>query len=73
MKYKALSPSIWFSPVSVEALVGWDPANIQVFKKIASRLAESRYNCASESHKHLMNKLSLMLHKKSREMLVLRC
>ena len=28
VKYRALSSNIWVSPVSVEALGGWDPANV---------------------------------------------
>ena len=59
--------------MSVEALGGWDPANVQLFKKIASRMAESGYNSASDSLKHLMNKLSVRLQKMNGEMLALRC
>ena len=31
VRYRALSSSIWLSPVSVEALGDWDPANVQLF------------------------------------------
>ena len=49
MKYRALSPSIGLFSVHVEALGGWDPANIKMFKRIASRRAECGYNSASDS------------------------
>ena len=44
-----------------------------LFKKIASRMAERGYNSASNSLKHLMNKLSVRLQEMNGEMLALRC
>ena len=72
MKYRTLSSGIWVCPVSVEALGVWDPANVQLFKKIASQMAETGYNSASDPLKHLINKLSVRL-QKINEMQALRC